>query len=112
MTDDELETLIAAALRRDATALMREIVLPSRDLVVWKARLYARRRELQRASRAIDRVIAGGPALTLVCAVAFGITSGSFGRIAAMPLALPLLFLAAAILATAPYCLWKIGGLE
>jgi hypothetical protein len=112
MTDDELETFIAGALQRDAAALMREIVLPSRDLVIWKARLYARRREVQRATRAIDGVIAGGPALTLVSALAFGFASGSFGRIAAMPFAGPLCFLAAAILAATPYCLWKIGGLE
>jgi hypothetical protein len=112
MTDDELETLIAGALQRDAAALMGEMVLPPRDLVVWKARLYTRRQEAQRATRAIDRVIVAGPVLTLLSAVSFGVASGSFGRIAAMPVVLSAGFLAAAILAAAPYCLRKIGGLE
>jgi hypothetical protein len=116
MTDEELETLIAEALQRDAAELMREIVLPSRHLVVWKARLYARRVEARRATRPIERVFFAAPVLTLVSAVSFGIASGAFRRITAMPVAAPAAFLAsflaAAILAAAPFCLWKIGGLE
>lgn len=112
MTDDEFETLIAGALQQDAAALMREIVLPGRDLLLWKARLYARRQEAKRATRAIDRFLVLEPVLALVLAASFGIASGSFGRIAAMPAVLGASVLAALLLAAAPFCLSKIGGLE
>lgn len=112
MTDEELEKLIADAFQRDAAELMREIDLPPLDVVVWKARLHARRAEAKRATRVIDRVLVAGPVLTLVSGMSFGIASGSFGRIAALPAVMPAAVIAAALLAAGTYYLSQTEILE
>jgi hypothetical protein len=112
MTDEELEKRIADAFQRDAAELMREIDLPPLGLVVWKARLHARRAEAKRATRVIDRVVVAGPVLTLVTGLSFGFASGSFGRIAAMPGVVPAALIAAALLAAGTYYLSQTESLE
>jgi hypothetical protein len=112
VTDEELENLIADAFQRDAAELMRDIDLPPLDLVVWKARLHARRAAAKRATRLIDRVIVAGPVLTLVSGMSFGIASRSFGRIAAMPGVMPAGVIAAALLAAGTFYLSQKESLE
>jgi hypothetical protein len=101
--------MVVEALQRDASSSIREIVLPSRDLVVWKARLHTQREKTKAATRPINVAFLVAAVCSVVSATAYGALSGAFSRITAIPLALSAGILAAALVTAAPFCLWKIG---
>jgi hypothetical protein len=101
-------TVVAEALQRDASFLMHDFVLPPVDLVLWKARLGTQRKKVRTATRPIDLASLILSFFGVLSGGAYGVASGAFSRLAALPLVFAATALIAILFTAAPICLWKL----